>query len=217
MRRSSAAWWKCAGFVLWALAALLIARCFNLRLADFTIDRVRAYILSFGWWSPAVYLLAFAQPIVPLPGSVMAMAAGLAYGLLPGLLLSVIAATLRGCGQFLLARALGREAVESMLKGRWATLDKQIGSHGFWAVFWFRIVPPVPFDAQNLLLGVSKVPFGRYLAATFLALIPSLLIWVYLGKAVKSWSQLGMVALGLIAIILIQLIYKTARRRAARG
>ena len=214
MRRSSIAWWKCAGFLLWALAVVLLALRFHLRLADFTIDNVRAFILSFGWWSPAVFLVAFAQPIVPLPVSVIAMAAGLSFGFVPGLALTVIAGTVRGCGQFLIARALGREAVARMLKGRWASLDKQLGSHGFWAVFWFRILPSaVPYDAQNLLLGVSSVPFGMYSVATFCGLIPALLIWVYLGKTVTSWSQFGIIALVLTGIILVRFFYKALRRR----
>ncbi len=210
---SNSAWWKCAGFLVWALSALILARIFHLNLSDFTIEHVRSHILSFGWWSPIVFLLAFAQPIVPLPGSVMAMASGLSFGLLPGLLLSVIAATIRACGQFLMARVMGREAVETMLRGRWAALDKQLGSHGFWAVFWFRILPSIPFDVQNLLLGVSRIPFGIYTAATFLALIPGLLIWVYLGKKVTSWSQMGLIALALTAIIGVRFIYSAVRRR----
>ena len=213
MRRTNSAWWKCAGFLVWALSALVLARIFHLHLSDFTIENARSTILSFGWWSPAVFLLAFAQPIVPLPGSVMAMAAGLSFGLLPGLSLSVIAATVRGCGQFLMARAMGRGAVETMLRGRWESLDKKLGSHGFWAVFWFRTLSCVPFDAQNLLLGVSRIPFGIYTVATFLALVPGLLIWVYLGKKVTHWSQLGLIALALMAILAVRLAYSAVRRR----
>lgn len=215
VRNATSAWWKSAGFIVWALAAAVIARKLNLRLEDFTIENVKTTILSFGWWSPAVYVLAFGQPIVPLPGSVMAMAAGLAYGLVPGLALSVVAATIRGCGQFVMARALGREAVERTLHGRWASLDKYLGSHGFWAVFWFRIVPSVPFDAQNLLLGVSKIPFSIYALATFLALVPGLLIWVYLGKSIHSWAQFGLVALGLLLIIGARFIFSAIKRRRA--
>ena len=216
MRNSASAWWKCAGFLVWALAAAFIARKLSLRLSDFTIENVKSYILSFGWWAPAVYLLAFAQPIVPLPGSVMAMASGLAFGLIPGLFLSVIAGTLRGCGQFALARALGRDAVERLLRGRWASLDKQLGNHGFWAVFWFRILPNVPFDAQNMLFGVSKIPFSVYALATLLALVPGLLLWVYLRRILTSWSQLILIALVLLAVPGARLIMKQLKRVGAQ-
>lgn len=43
-------------------------------LRQITPERVRAFVLSFGIWAPAMYLLVYAQPIILLPATALTMA-----------------------------------------------------------------------------------------------------------------------------------------------
>lgn len=171
----------------------------GVRWSELSPDQVRSYVLSFGWWAPAAYFLLYAQPIVPLPISIVCMAGGVAFGLVGGIALSLVASTVRGCGQFLIAKTFGREAVESLLKGRWAALDASIGRNAFWTVVWVRIVPNVPFDLQNYSLGCSRVPFKAFAVATFVGLIPGISLWVWAGHTLTDLSQLWKV----VAVLLV--------------
>jgi uncharacterized membrane protein YdjX (TVP38/TMEM64 family) len=142
-----------------------------------------------------------------MPASLVLMAGGLSFGPIAGFLASLIGATLRGCGQFLIAKRCGREAVQTMLKGRWADWDRRIGRHGFWTVFWLRIIPNVPFDFQNFGLGLSNVSFRAFAPATLLGLVPGVFLWVYLGHTLTElrhlWKIIA-VLLGILALWALQ-------------
>lgn len=194
-------WLRLWGVVLAVIVAAGVAYRLGLRWSHCTPDQVRHYILSFGLWAPLMYTVAYAQPIVPLPASVMWMTAGLAFGLGGGLVAALIASTLRGCGQFLIAKACGREVIEGLWRGRLARWDDRIAERGFVTVLWVRIIPNVPFDLQNLSLGLSRIPLGAFVAGTFLGLIPWVLVWAYIGQSVTEFRQLWKVALGCVLVI----------------
>ena len=208
-------WWKLAVLIVWLVSATALLRVLGVRWSELTVEQVRQMILRFGGWSQAVYVLAFAQPFIPLPGSLVAMAGGLAFGIWQGLVLSVAAGTVRAIGQFLMARALGREAVEHMLRGHLAHWDRQVGRRAFRTVLLVRIVPSMPFDVQNLALGVSQVAFSPFLLATAIGLVPSLLLWVYLGHTLTNMSRVWHIVLVLVVLVTFVVLRQRGRFRGA--
>lgn len=185
--------------LVWGLKAL------GLDVGDLTPERVRGFVLSFGVWAPVIYLGVYGQPIVPLPASVLTITGGLAFGPAWGTLAAVIGSTTRACGQFVIAKRLGREAVAKLLKGKLATMDERIGANGFVTVLMIRLIPNVPFDLQNYGLGFSRVRFGPYALATLLGVIPGSFAYVYLGYSLTDPKQLWKlgVAVGLIIGLII--------------
>lgn len=207
-------------WILLATAVLIIAgvaagfHAAGLRLADITPDRVRTFVLSFGVWAPTIYLLLYAQPIVPVPASLMTISAGLAFGSLWGTLASLVGATTRACLQFLIAKRLGRDTIAKWLKGRIATLDQQIGRNGFRAVMLVRLIPNFPFDIQNYGLGCSRVGFAPFAWGTLCGLVPGTLAFVYLGDSLTDPKQLWKLALAILLIIAIIFLPRLWERRA---
>ena len=196
--------------VWWGLKAL------GLGWSDLTPQHVRDRVLAFGAWAPAIYLLIFGQPVVPLPASIIMVAGGLAFGPLWGTAAAWIGAATRAYAQFGLARWLGRKRIGRMLTGRLATLHTAIGEHGFHAVLVVRLVPNLPFDLQNYGLGLSRVRFGSYALATALGLIPSVFAFAYLGDSLadprQRWKLLA--ALLLIAgLVIAQRAWQMRGRR----
>lgn len=171
-----------------------------------TPDRVRSYVLSFGALAPAIYLIAYGQPLIPLPASIMTLTGGLAFGPLWGSLAAVTGATTRACGQFFLARLLGRDAVAQLLGGRVAAFDKKISENAFHAVLLIRLIPNVPFDMQNYGLGFSTVSFGPYALATFLGVIPGACALVYLGHSLTDLRQIWKLAVAILLVVGLMVI-----------
>jgi len=181
-------------------------------------DRVREFVLSFGAWTPAVYLLTYGQPIIPLPASVMTGLAGVVFGKGWGVVAAVTGATIRASTEFLVARLLGREAVSRLLKGRIAAVDQQLGENSFKAVLLIRLIPNVPFDMQNYALGFSRVRFGPYVLGTFLGILPGCFAFVYLGYSLTDPKQIW--KLGVAILLIAGLMAATSawkRRQAAEG
>jgi uncharacterized membrane protein YdjX (TVP38/TMEM64 family) len=198
-------WVKLGVFFLVIVGAGWGLKTLGIDVTAITPEKVRELVLSFGVWAPGIYLLAYGQPLVPLPASVMTITGGLAFGPLWGTLAALGGATARACTQFGVARSLGREAVAALLKGKVAALDQKIGVHGFKAVLWIRLIPNLPFDVQNYGLGFSRVRFGPYALATFLGMIPGCFAFVYLGYSLTDPKQLWKLLLaGLIIVGLMR-------------
>ena len=193
----------------WGLRAL------GLDLTAVTPEKVRAFILGFGIWAPLVYLAAYGQPLVPLPASVMTLTGGLAFGPLWGTLAALAGATTRACSEFAVARLLGRQAVEKLLKGKVAALDEQIGAHGFRTVLLIRLIPNLPFDVQNYGLGFSRVRFAPYALASVLGMAPGAFAYVYLGYSLTDPKQLWKLGMAILLVIGLMAATTAWKRRQA--
>ena len=196
--------------VVWLLSAL------GLDLRRISPERIRTFVLSFGVWAPVVYILAYAQPIIPLPASLMTSLAGAAFGKWWGTLAALTGATLRAVAEFLVARLLGRDVVAKLLKGKVAALDHKLGENSFKAVLLIRLIPNFPFDVQNYGLGFSRVQFVPYLAATVLGMIPSGFAFVYLGESLTDPKQLWKLGVAIVLIVGLMTATSLWKRRHAR-
>lgn len=199
----------CLASLFWGLQAL------GVRPADVTPERIRAFVLSFGVWAPVIYLLAYGQPIVPLPASVMTITGGLAFGPSWGTLAALVGATVRACSEFLVARLLGRQAVERLLRGKLAAWDAKLAANGFTAVLLIRLVPNLPFDMQNYGLGFSRVRFSAYAPATVLGMIPGSFAYVYLGYSLTDPAQLWKLGVAVLLILGLVVLQRLIARRGS--
>lgn len=174
-----------------------------------------------------VYVLA---TVLLLPGSVLTLAAGFAYGPVWGTLLispvSVTAATLA----FLLGRSVFRGWVLRRVAGdpRFAAIDKAVGDNGFKIVLLLRLSPVFPFNLLNYALGVTGVSLGSYVLASFIGMLPGTFLYVYLGSLVTNASQItsgtaragapGQVLYftGLVATLVVTVLITRIARKALR-
>ncbi|MBI4598215.1 MAG: TVP38/TMEM64 family protein [Candidatus Omnitrophica bacterium] len=214
MRKTRLAWWG-----KWSLVACVAAGAWiGLRAAGFDIgtfspERIRTYILSFGIWAPAMYLAVYGQPLIPLPATVAMGLAGAAFGHTWGAFYAMAGALLRAVSQFFVARWLGRDAVEHLLRGHVAAVDQQLGENGFKAVFFIRLIPNVPFDFQNYGLGFSKVRPMPYMLGSVLGILPGCLAYVWLGESVINPRQIWKLALVLVAVTSLSMAASAWRKR----
>src|SRR5262249_15009533 len=139
--------------------------------------------------SPLVYVLA----TVPLlPGSILTLGAGFAYGPVWGTLLvspvSVLAATLA----FVLGRTLARNWVSRRMEQdpRFAAISDAIRASGFKIVLLLRLSPIFPFNLLNYALALTRVPLREYVIASFVGMLPGTFLYVYLGSLVTNASEL---------------------------
>ena len=192
----------------WGLHAL------GVDIADISPSNMKELILSFGVWAPVMYLLAYGQPIIPLPASVMTITGGLAFGPLWGTLAALVGASSRACTQFGVARLFGREMVAKLFKGKVANVNNKIAEHGFKTVLLIRLIPNFPFDMQNYGLGFSKVRFTPFALATFLGMIPGCFAFVYLGYSITDPKHIW--KLGIAILLIIGLMVVTSKMKKSK-
>ncbi len=180
---------------------------------------IQQALRSFGPWAPVVYILAYGQPIVPLPAIVMTSLAGIMWGWKLGFLAAMAGATLRACSEFLVARLLGRGAVERLLKGKAAALDQQLAANGFQAVLIIRLIPSLPFDLLNYGMGFSRIGFLPYLLGTIIGMAPGGFVYVYFGGSLFDSHNWWKVVLAIALIVGLTVFQRrwSKRRSAASG
>jgi uncharacterized membrane protein YdjX (TVP38/TMEM64 family) len=206
---------------------LLVALAWFLPVKEWTValaERIRGA----GATGVVAFIVVYVVAEVALvPGSLLTMAAGFAYGPTEGLLVASPASVLAATAAFLLGRtALRRWVQEKIARSpKTRALDRAIGCNSFKLVLLLRLSPVVPFNVLNYMLGVSDVAVGRYVVASFVGMVPGTWLYVYLGSLATTAAgltaesqggvstRLTLTIAGLIATaIAVLLITRGARR-----
>src|SRR5436309_7054867 len=151
-----------------------------------------------------------------LPASLLGVAAGVIYGLVPGFLLAAASTWAGALLSFFLSRSLFRAIIErlALRRPRLRDLDARIAKDGWKLVCLLRISPVMPFSATSLVLGLSAVSFRDYAIGT-LASLPALCGYVFIGTladtSLSAWAtgaspvHLILLAIGGLATLILVL------------
>lgn len=204
------------------VAAVLISRAFGLGeyLAE---ERLRAWIDGHGAWGPVVYVLIYSiAPVFMAPGLPLTVAGGVLFGPFWGVVYVAIGATIGASAAFLIARLMGREWVQGIIKGggRVAELDRRTKEEGWKIVAFTRLIPLFPYNFLNYAFGLTGIRFLTYAVTTFVFMLPGIVAFVIFSSSLLDLAK-GKVSreflIGLLLVIIVSLIpilYK--RRRGQR-
>src|SRR5919106_365644 len=214
-------------FIDAALVATLVAAWW-LPVAEWT-TRIAEWARGSGAAGVVVFFVAYVVSTVALlPGSLLTLAAGFAYGPVWGLLIASPASVAGATVAFGLGRTLLREWAASRVarSPRARAIDAAVAREGGKLVLLLRLSPLVPFNVLNYALSLSRVRLGTYIAASFVGMLPGTVLYVYLGSlapAAASLSgtvrqggsaRLALYVAGLVATVGVVVIATRAARRA---
>ncbi|UYG17453.1 VTT domain-containing protein [Brachybacterium huguangmaarense] len=205
-----------ASLVLVVLGMLWLA--LNVRLPDLsTLDeRIEGY----GWAGVFVFIALYAVvALTPIPITIMAVAGGMAFGVLLGTPLSLIGVTLGSWGAYGAARGLGQKTVLKMLGGHAHVVESQLVGGGFYAVCTLRLAPGIPYWPVNYGAGAFGVPHRDFLAATILASAPGQLSLVAIGAFIADpgWINGSVVVISWIVVLVLSVLAFRRWRRDTRS
>lgn len=208
--------------------ALAVAATLVLPVGAWMLDAV-TWIRGLGAWGVAVFAALYVVATVAmLPGSILTIAAGFAYGLLGGVAVVVPAAVIGAIASFLLGRSVAGDWVRARTEGRprMAAVDRAIAERGFSIVFLLRLSPLFPFNLLNYFLGLTRVSLRDYVVATITGILPGSILYVYIGTTITDLAALDsgrpdagpagriMLWLGLVATLAVTVwISRLARNR----
>ena len=212
-------------------AAVLVVLLILARELGGYIPQFATWVNGLGFWGPLVFILGYALAVVCfVPGSVLTLAAGAIFGLRAGVVIVFAAAVLGSSVAFLVSRYLARSAIEQRIAGnaRFAAIDRAVGAQGRKIVFLLRLSPVFPFTLLNYALGLTRVSFADYVAAS-IGMLPGTLLYVYYGKLAgdvaalaggaaveKGAGYYAVLALGLVATIAVTaVVTRTAQKALA--
>ncbi|MBN8246712.1 MAG: TVP38/TMEM64 family protein [Verrucomicrobia bacterium] len=181
-----------------------------------------------GAWGPVIFIgIYIVASICFLPASVLTLGAGALFGVVRGSVCVSVGATLGATAAFLIGRHLARDAVARRIgqDPRFAAMDQAVAREGWKIVGLTRLSPVFPFNVLNYAFGLTRVPLGHYVLASWIGMMPGTILYVYLGSLAKvaagsrtrttgEWVLYG---LGLLATVLVTVVVtRLARQSLAR-
>lgn len=190
------------------------------------LEAFGGWIRSLGVWGGVVFAAVYVFATVVLaPGALFTIAAGLVFGLGWGFPVVMVGATLGASLAFLLGRYLVRERIKGVIEKRpkFQAVDQAVSEEGWKVVLLLRLSPLVPFNLQNYFFGLTNIKFRHYVFATFIGIIPGVVLYLYIGAiggalaggggewGMPQWAFFGV---GLVAtIIVVFLVTKKAKEK----
>jgi uncharacterized membrane protein YdjX (TVP38/TMEM64 family) len=212
-----------------AVVAAIVAAKF-LPVADW-LKGFNEWVKSFGPWGVVFYVGVYAiATVLFVPGWILTVGAGVAFGLFWGTFAALIGATIGATFAFLIARYMARDAVSKRFgkNKKFEAIDKAIGQQGWKMVGLLRLSPLIPFNLSNYFYGLTAIAFVPYFLATLIGMLPGTLLYVYLGTigkigleaskgtGGKSTLEYVFLGIGLVATIIVTILVTHAARRALK-
>ena len=174
-----------------------------------TPQQLQAVIGRCGPWASIAYMGLFAVlPAFFFPVAVLALAGGVLFGLWWGSVYTFAGAIINCTLMFFLARYVGREQVETLMKKKlspeWQRRIQNLNSRGgFFLLVILRLIPAVPYNLINYAFGLTAMPYRTYIIGSAIGIIPGTLAFINIGdKAMDVTSPEFWIALGLLALLL---------------
>lgn len=208
--------------------AVLVAASLLLPIRDWTVqlaERAR----ETGGAGVVVFIVAYIVSTVAfLPGAILTLAAGFAYGPVWGLAIASPASVMGATCAFLLGRTLLRDWATRKVgqSARVRAIDEAVAREGFKLVLLLRLSPLFPFNVLNYALSLSRVSVWTYVGASFVGMLPGTALYVYLGSLAPAAAELSsatqgastprllLYGAGLLATIAVVVIGTRAAKRA---
>ena len=201
-------------WLLVAIALLIIAGA-AMTVWGFTLgitsENLAAWIDWLGIWAPIGFVVLYILATVALvPGGIFDLVGGAVFGPVYGSALDLLAGTLGASLAFLVARYLARDWAQKRAGPRLQSIMRSVDEEDWRFVAFVRLVPVIPYNIANYLLGITRIPFPRYVLATLVFMAPSTVAYTWLGHASRQAIagdteniQYGLLALALIAAVLV--------------
>ncbi|MEO0025416.1 MAG: VTT domain-containing protein [candidate division WOR-3 bacterium] len=191
------------GLVLVAVILVLVVRRWGYIFSS--PEELRRLVHSWGVWAPlGTILLQLVQIVLaPLPGNLLAFAAGYALGFWPTIVWLMIGVLGGATITFLLSRVLGRRLLRVFVPGpALERFDRQVIERGTFYLFLLLLVPNPIGDWVYYLAGLTRIPLPFFLLLVLLARLPSNIIECGIGASAIRFGLREWLIFGLVVVLL---------------
>ena len=178
---------KANGHLKWvaiaALIAVFAAAYVYLPVSDW-LSAFQHWVQGFGPLGWLIFIVVYAvTSFFLIPGSILTIGAGVAYGLW-AFPLVIIGAVLGSAISFLAARHIFHDRVQAKINQypRFKAVNEAIRDEGWKVVLLLRLSPALPFSLQNWFLGLMPVGFWPAQIATLIGIMPGTLLYVWIAS-----------------------------------
>ncbi len=187
------------------------------------------WIMTIGWWGLLIFIGLFAVlSLFQFPESILAISAGIIWGIWEGFLVVSIANVVGSAIGFWVYRFILRERVHAMLlrHPRLQVVEQAVSQKGFKLMFLLRL-GPFNYSILNAILGASDVRFRPFMLS-LIGAFPGNFATVYFGTVAMHIAQKSagvdnlsqthelIMLVGLVVTVVVCLFIAKVARRALK-
>ncbi|HEX2906910.1 MAG TPA: VTT domain-containing protein [Phototrophicaceae bacterium] len=208
--------------LLAGLAFIAITVILTIAIEAIGKERIQAFVQQAGAFAPLVYIaLRMASYIVaPLSTGPVQFAAGVLFGLWPGVIYSIIGEALGGSANFWIARKLGRPVVRRLAgDSGMARIEKFYQQAGqAWTLVYARLFLFAIYDFLSYAAGFTPIKYRQYLLITVGVGIVPTFIAVAVGSTLSSgnYNQLLLLYAVLAVLAIVPMVFYRRIRRVLK-
>ena len=160
------------------------------------VEQLRTWADGAGSWFIALFWLFYViLTLFPLPRAIWTVSAGVLFGPVTGLAISLTALTVSAVIALLVVRGLLGEWMRPRLKHpAVAGINAHLERRGWLAIASLRLVAAVPFSLLNYAAALTAIPVGQFAVATLVGSIPTTAIGVFFGDLLTGQMHPGIIA-----------------------
>ena len=154
-----------------------------------------------------------------IPRTLLAIVAGVLFGVGWGIVLAAIGSVAGAAAGFLAARYVNSGLIDIERLARVGPILERVAQGGWRSVAMLRLIPFLPHSLANYGLGLTRLPLGAYAVGSLIGQLPLTIAYVDFGAAggrmmLDGFGWLEPTLIGLAALSLCLLIPRIARQRA---
>jgi uncharacterized membrane protein YdjX (TVP38/TMEM64 family) len=148
-------------------------------------EKIAEKIQTFGVLGPVILIILIMLEVIvaPIPGAIISVTSGYAFGAVWGSVYSYIGNILGTAIAFMISRKFGRPLVEKIIGNEklnyYDSFFRERGVLLLWLIFLFPIFPS---DIISFVTGLSQLRFRKFLMIIIIAFVPNLILLNYFGS-----------------------------------
>ena len=166
-------------------------------------EDIQQVFATLGVWTLPLFILAYAIAVwIPHVATIMTIVGGLLFGPVVATGLVILLSTFASAGPFLFARKFGQGRVKHWItKKGFDKYAHNVNKNSFLYVLYLRLLPILPYELQNYLVGLTNITLKNFFLATFIGLFPGTLALALLGDTIAQTSTINIIILAVVAVI----------------
>lgn len=164
---------------------------------------IQTYFEGFGTWTLVAYIVAYAIAVwIPHVATIMTIVGGLLFGPVFATILVILLSTFASALPFLFARRAAKKEVKNWLKAKGhQKYIHNVNKNSFLYVLYLRLLPILPYELQNYLIGLTNISLRNFFLATFVGLLPGTLALALLGETIADTSTTNIIILITVTLV----------------
>ena len=200
------------------LVLLIVGIIFLRRNNISDLEELKRIILDSGNIAPLIYIGLFSiLPTFFVPVTILAMAAGYVFGILPAAIYTFIGAFINSTITYFIGKYVAYDLINDIANEKYKDVydklkEKTRGQEGFIFMLIVRLLPFVPYTFLNYMSGVVGYNYFVFITSSMLGILPGIFIYSNIGTNIDELGSRNFYISILIFVVFVSITSLIAKK-----